>query len=197
MYIIIVLLLVYYFASFYVRQKVSCTFVPIAPDPGDTIVKHLYKPHTIQLFANFTLKFVQQSSITRMWTNIQRDGRPAEYMWRPLFNAAKFGWRPILECRAVMLPRRETRWNLQGFPKVTKGSQPLEGRSSPYCKDSWRRYCCLTLFSDCRYVPQLRRYSPTKLCDGARMAIFSDFICVLYLQRASCSTFQTCILNSH
>jgi len=26
-----------------------------------------------------------------MWSNAQRDGRPAEYMWRPLFNAAKFG----------------------------------------------------------------------------------------------------------
>ena len=29
--------------------------------------------------------------ITRMWANAQRDGRPAEYRWRPLFNAAKFG----------------------------------------------------------------------------------------------------------
>jgi len=28
---------------------------------------------------------------TRMWANAQRDGRPAEYSWRPLFNAAKFG----------------------------------------------------------------------------------------------------------
>jgi len=28
---------------------------------------------------------------TRMWANAQRDGRPAEYMWRALFNAAKFG----------------------------------------------------------------------------------------------------------
>jgi len=27
----------------------------------------------------------------------QRDGRPVEYRWRPLFNAAKFGWRPILD----------------------------------------------------------------------------------------------------
>jgi len=26
-----------------------------------------------------------------MWTYAQRDGRPAEYRWRPLFNAAKFG----------------------------------------------------------------------------------------------------------
>jgi len=31
------------------------------------------------------------SVTTRMWDNTQRDGRPAEYRWRPLFNAAKFG----------------------------------------------------------------------------------------------------------
>ena len=48
-------------------------------------------------------------------------------------------------------------------------------------------------FSDCRYMPQFRRYSPTKLCDGAKMAMFF----VLYFQRAACSTFRTCILNSH
>jgi len=39
---------------------------------------------------------VEDSSIsslirTRMWPNAQRDGRSAEYRWRPLFNAAKFG----------------------------------------------------------------------------------------------------------
>jgi len=26
-----------------------------------------------------------------MWASAQRDGRPVEYRWRPLFNAAKFG----------------------------------------------------------------------------------------------------------
>jgi len=36
-----------------------------------------------------------------MWANAQRDGRPAEYRWRPLFKAANFG--PLLECRAVTL----------------------------------------------------------------------------------------------
>jgi len=30
-------------------------------------------------------------------------------------------------------------------------------------------------FSDCRYVPQLPRYSPTKLCDGVQMANFWRF----------------------
>ena len=29
--------------------------------------------------------------ILEMWANAQHDGRPAEYRWRPLFNAAKFG----------------------------------------------------------------------------------------------------------
>ena len=87
-----------------------------------------------------------------MSANAQRDGRPVEYRWRPLFNAAKFGWRPILDCRAVTLPRRETRWNLLGCPKLTIRSQPLVGQSSP----SERVEEVLLLnkyFSDCRYVP--------------------------------------------
>ena len=33
----------------------------------------------------------QKQEVTRMWANAQRDGRPAEHRWRPLFNAAKFG----------------------------------------------------------------------------------------------------------
>jgi len=76
-----------------------------------------------------------------MWANAQRDGRPAEHRWRPLFNAAKFGW-----CRAVTQPRRETRWNLQGCLKLPDRSQPLVDRSSPYYGDMWRTYCCLTSF---------------------------------------------------
>jgi len=79
---------------------------------------------------------------TRMWANAQRDGRPAEHRWRPLFNAAKFGWRPLLDCRAVTLPRRETRWNLQGCLEPANRSQPLVDRSSPYCGHIWRTYCC-------------------------------------------------------
>jgi len=89
-----------------------------------------------------------------MWANAQRDGHPAQYRWRLLFNAAKFGWRPILECRAVTLPRCETRWNLQGCPKLTKWSQPLVGRSSPYCGGHVEKILLLNkFFSNCRHVP--------------------------------------------
>jgi len=81
-----------------------------------------------------------------MWASAQRDGHPAKYRWCPLFNAAKFGWRPLLECHAVTLPRHESSWNLQGCPKLANRSQPLVGRSSPDYEDMWRRYRYLTSF---------------------------------------------------
>jgi len=43
------------------------------------------------------VQITKQNSLSKknmqleMWANAQRDGRPAEYMWRPLFNVAKFG----------------------------------------------------------------------------------------------------------
>ena len=91
-------------------------------------------------------KQMKQNHQLEMSANAQRDGRPAEYRWRPLFNSAKFGWCPLLECRAVTLPRHETRWNLQGCPKLANKSQPLVGRNSLYYQDMCKRYWCLTSF---------------------------------------------------
>jgi len=42
-------------------------------------------------FAEVNIWNVNKKRQTRMWANAQRDGRPAEYRWRPLFNATKFG----------------------------------------------------------------------------------------------------------
>jgi len=41
-----------------------------------SLIKHILKYYTYYT--------------TTMWANAQRDGRPAEYRWRPLLNAAKF-----------------------------------------------------------------------------------------------------------
>jgi len=102
---------------------------------------------------------------------------PAEYRWRPLFNTAKFGWRPLLECRAVTLPRCETHWNLQGCPKLVNRSQPLVGRSSPYCGDMWRRYCCLTccfpIVDTCLSCEDIARQSCVMV---PRWRFFGDFL---------------------
>jgi len=62
--------------------------------------------------------------LTRKWADAQRVGRPAEYRWCLLFNAAKFGWRPLPEWRAVTLPRSESRWKLLGCPKLSTASAP-------------------------------------------------------------------------
>ena len=59
-----------------------------------------------------------------MWADAQRDGRPAEYRWHPLFNAAKFGWRPNT---GVPCSNAAKMWNplkLAGA-KLTKRFQPL------------------------------------------------------------------------
>jgi len=135
--------------------------------PQLVLIADWYSIHALSQYPNSAVPTSSSLSLeqkwTRIWANAQRDGRPAEYRWHPLFNAAKFGWRPLLECRAVTLPRRETRWNLLGCPKLANRSQPLLGRSSPYYEDMWKRYWCLIFFSDSRYMSSLRRYGPTKL----------------------------------
>ena len=89
---------------------------------------------------------------TRMWTNAQGDCRPAEYRWRPLFNAAVLLTPTTrVPCRNAAKMRNPLK--SAGVPKLTKRSQLLVGQSSPYCRDICGRYCCLTsFFSDCQYV---------------------------------------------
>ena len=73
----------------------------------------------------------------------------------------------------------------------------LEGRNSPYYGDMWRTYCCLTTFfpivDTCLSCEDIARQSCAMVPDGDFWRLF----CVLCFQRASCSRFQTCVLNSH
>ena len=55
-------------------------------DPYMHKIRKRYVPCTLDAQARSTY-----DKYYRMWANAQRDGRPAEYRWRPLFNAAKFG----------------------------------------------------------------------------------------------------------
>ena len=75
-----------------------------------------------------------------------------------------------------------------GCPKLTKGSQPLVGRCSPYYEDMWRRYCCLTSFFPivdtclCCEPDKVVRWCP----DGKFLAIF----CVLYFSEPRAAHFR-------
>jgi len=46
---------------------------------------------TDRRITNTSNNVVVKQQQLEMWANAKRDGRPAEYRWRALFNAAKFG----------------------------------------------------------------------------------------------------------
>jgi len=85
--------------------------------------------HILQIWNN-SLKvhygiFVQHKVHLEMWANAQRDGRPAENRWRPLFNAAKFGWRPM-PCSNAAKTRKQLK-----FTGVPQTGQPISAANRP------------------------------------------------------------------
>ena len=56
--------------------------------------QHVYHPENLVKIGLVVSEISLLQAIVKkleIWANAQRDGRPAEYMWHPLFNAAKFG----------------------------------------------------------------------------------------------------------
>jgi len=124
------------------------------------------------------------------------DGAQMAIFWRPVFSVSRMQHVSDLHPKFALKPHhtmcgsmvyiqyasaesmRETCWNLLGCPKLTKRSQPLVGRSSPYCKDMWGRYCCLTSFFQLsiRMRALFAKIWPDKVCDGAQMAILAWFL---------------------
>ena len=107
-----------------------------------------------------------------MWANAQRDGHPVEYRWRPLFNAAV--WLTTSNAAKMRNPLK-----FAGVPQTCKQISAASGpKFTIWCRHVEEILLFNKCFSDCRYMPQLWRYSRTKLFDGVQMAIF----CVLYFQ---------------
>ena len=64
-----------------------------------------------------------------MWANAQPDGRPAEYRWCPVLNAAVW-LAPTLDCRAVTLPIGERKtWRTQS--EFCTWQNSLSGQEPP------------------------------------------------------------------
>jgi len=57
-----------------------------------------------------------------MWASAQRDGRPAEYRWRRLFNAAKFD---RLTCSNAAKTRKPLK--LAGVPQTNESISAASG----------------------------------------------------------------------
>ena len=146
-----------------------------------------------------------------MWANAQRDGRPAEYRWRPPFNAAKFGWHPLLlPCSNAAKTRNQLK-----FAGVPQTGQPISAASRPKFtilwghvmthvkvihrvkNRKWRTYCCLTSFFRLSIRALIAKIWPDKFVRWCPDGDFWRLFCVLCFQRAACSRFQTCVLNSY
>ena len=143
-------------------------------------IEYLHERSTKSKFKRIKLAFRNGTTfspiIQATWASAQRDGRPTKYRWRPLINAAMFRWRLVLECRAVTLPRRETRLKLAGVPQT---NETISSASTPKFTILWERVGEILLFNSFFPIVDtcliVRRYSPTKLCDGAQMANFWRF----------------------
>jgi len=72
-----------------------------------------------------------------MRANAQPDGRPVEYRWRPLFNAAVWLTPTSVQCSNAAKTRNPLKF--AGVPQTNEMISALVGRSSPCCKDMWRR----------------------------------------------------------
>jgi len=122
-----------------------------------------------------------------MWANAQRDGRSAEYRWRPLFNAAVW-LTPTTRVPCSNEAKTRNPLKFAGVPQTNETISAATGPKFTILRGHVEEVLLLNkFFSDCQYMPYLRRYSPTKLWDGAQMAIFGDFFasCICSEPRAA------------
>ena len=124
-----------------VRVRFDTRF-SVTRESSAILLLHLHYKDSFVPKQNTTQWIIQSSDCVVLIKNKTQYIRPMPKVMVALSNIAgavcsapQFGWRPLLECRAVTLPRRKSRWNLQGSLKLTNRSQPLVGRSSPYYED--------------------------------------------------------------
>jgi len=89
---------------------------------------------------------------TRMWANAQRDGCPAEYRWRPLFNAAVW----LTPTTRVPCSNAAKTQNPLKSPWAPQTNETISAASGPKFTISWGHVKEILLlkkfFSDCRYM---------------------------------------------
>jgi len=95
---------------------------------------------------------------------------PAQEMAKHL---AKSGWPPLSDTGAVTKPRCETRWNLL-VPQTCQPISAVSGRNSPYCEDTWKRYCCFPTVDTCLSCKDIAQQSWHPLFPASHVQHISD-----------------------
>jgi len=136
----------------------------------------------------------QQTHITtRMWANAQRDGRPAEYRWCPLFNAAVW----LTPTTRVPCSNAAKTWKPLKFAGVPQTRQQILAVRRPKHTVSWGHVGKVSVFNTFFPIVDICLSCEDTARQSCAMVSKWRVFCVLYFQRAACSTFPTCILNSH
>jgi len=96
---------------------------------------------------------IRREKKLEMWANAQRDGRPAEYRWHPLFNAAVL----LTPTTRVPCSNDAKMRNPLKLPGVPQTNERISAASGPKFTILWGRVEEILLldkfFSDCRYMP--------------------------------------------
>ena len=111
-----------------------------------------------------------------MWPIPKRDDRPAYYRCA-LCSTPQFGWRQLLACRAVTLPRRVNPLKFAGVPQTT---ETISAASGPKCDILWGHVGELLLlnkfFSDCRYMLNCEDSTRKNCAMVPRWRFFASFL---------------------
>ena len=141
------------------------------------------------------LRHQRQNEELEMWANAQRDGRPAEYRWRPLFNAAVW----LTPTTRMPCSNAAKTRNPLILPRVPQTNETISAASRPKFTILWGHVEMLLLNKFFPIVDMCLNCEDTarQSCAIVPRWRFLHRFCVLYFQRAARSAFQTCILNSH
>ena len=98
-----------------------------------------------------------------MWANAQRDGRPAEYRWRPLFNAAVW-LTPTTTVLCSNAAKMRNLLNLTGVPQTNEPTSATSVDTCLSCKDIARQSCAMA----CRWRTFGNFLHPVFLASGVQ-----------------------------
>jgi len=120
----------------------------------------------------------------KWWTRIWANARPMPNVMAALPNiggavcSTPQSW--LTPTTRVACSNAAKTWKPLKFAGVPQTPEPISATSGLKFAILWGHAEDILLlnkfFSDCRHMPQLWRYSLTKLCNGAQMAIFASFL---------------------
>jgi len=87
-----------------------------------------------------------------MWANAQRDGRPVEHRWRPLFNAAVW-LTPTTEVPCSNAAKKRNPLKLAAMLQTTGSISAVSGLKFTILCVHLEEILLLNTFSNCPYVP--------------------------------------------